>query len=808
MLEKLTYKIIPLISVPKIHTDLLWDLTILFMGLAIVILTTVFYFRKKLTANSRKVREKKKELSPMVSEFIFYSTEASKEEKHIYIEHKILIRELLKNDFDRKVLTSILLDLRKDVSGETQKQLIHLYKNLGLHEDAYKKLKSWRWHIVAKGILELTQMQVTDSYQLVVRFINSKRSVIRKQAEIAIVSLKDEGISYFLDNTKYRISEWQQLVLLEVLRNNKGFEPPRFKAWLTAKNKHVVLLALRLIKHFKQNDAKASLIELLKHRNNQIKEEAIYCLKEFNVVEAVETLKLVFWRCSTDLKVMILGAIADLGDSGDIEFLEQIAHKKLHFSVKSKALNAINTIAPESIMPTKDIESTDNIIVPEDIIIETMTTESNEEQAVEKDMDTAREVSPEKNDALPFEVDFPIKEVISDENSNIEEPEEQLLDFLPIVMTSKEELEEGEVDVNLLEVVYSVIETTNKTEEEEEIVEDANNFTPGFIDCSISFLPIVVENDIDNVLSNEEKLFQESMIDFDLQYEEIDWEQEKMVIEEILEKNSDEAEKHVEEINSIKVIYEELNVDGKDNDAEEQFIKWPESQENRADDEPKEEEIEAIKSVIPKPFEFDEETSALIRLLADIEDFGDHREIPFLTNLLKEEYRPLIRERIRDVIYGIEKAIDSDDATPRHSIFEQLFEHCDKESKLILIDEMISIGDENEVNFLSKLINDSNDAVRRKAEMALKAIKERLSKVNIIKSDTAADDPQESQKYPLAQSNEDEDLLTFTDEFILEDQMNTGINQEVNSVSDTKMNNSIISQMISLPIKLLAKLNG
>jgi hypothetical protein len=570
-------------------------------------------------------------------------------------------------------------------------------------------------------------------------------------------------------------------------------------------------LALRLIKHFKQNDAKASLIELLKHRNNQIKEEAIYCLKEFNVVEAVETLKLVFWRCSTDLKVMILGAIADLGDSGDIEFLEQIAHKKLHFSVKSKALNAINTIAPESIMPTKDIESTDNIIVPEDIIIEAMTTESNEEHAVEKGMDTAMEVSAEHSDAIPFEVDFPIKEVISDENSDMEEPEEQLLDFLPIVMTSIEELEEGEVDVNLLEVVYSVIETTNKTEEEEEeeeIVEDASNLAPGITDVSISFLPIVVENDIDNVLSNEEKLFQESIIDFDLLYEEIDWEQEKMVIEEILEKNSDEAEKQTEEINLIKVIYEELVVDGKDNVVEEQFIKRPEPQENRADDEPKDEEIEAIKSVIPKPFEFDEETSALIRLLADIEDFGDHREIPFLTNLLKEEYRPLIRERIRDVIYGIEKAIDSDDGTPRYSIFEQLFEHCDKESKLILIDEMISIGDENEVNFLSELINDSNDVVRKKAEMALKALKERLSKVNPIKSDAAADDPQESQKSPLAQSNEDEDLLTFTDEFILEDQMNTGLNQEVNSVSDTKMNNSILSQMISFPNKLFAKLNG
>ena len=246
---------------PKIHTDLLWDIALVFIVLVIVILSTVFYIKNKLTTNALRVQEKKKELSPMISEFIFYSKDAPKEEKHIYIKHKILIRELLKNDFDRRVLISILLDLRKDVSGETQKQLIHLYKNLGLHEDAYKKLKSWRWEIVAKGIMELTQMQVIESYQLIVGFINNKRSVIRKQAEIATVTLKNEGISYFMDTTKYRISEWQQLVLLEVVRNNKDFEPPRFKAWLTSKNKHVVLLALRLIKHFNQNDARASLID-------------------------------------------------------------------------------------------------------------------------------------------------------------------------------------------------------------------------------------------------------------------------------------------------------------------------------------------------------------------------------------------------------------------------------------------------------------------------------------------------------------------------------------------------------------------
>jgi hypothetical protein len=803
-----------------------------FIGLAIVIFSTVFYFRNKLTTNARKIQEKKKELSPMISEFIFYSKDAPKEEKHIYIRHKILIRELLKNDFDRKVLISILLDLRKDVSGETQKQLIHLYKNLDLHEDAYKKLKSWRWEVVAKGILELTQMQVTESYQLIVGFINNKRSVIRKQAEIATVTLKNEGISYFMDTTKYRISEWQQLVILEVLRDNKNFQPPRFKAWLTSKNKHVVLLALRLIKHFNQNDAKDSLIELLKHRNNQIKEEAIYCLREFHVVEALDTLKLVFWRCSTDIKILILGAIAELGDTSDIEFLKQIEHKRLHFSVKSKALNAINSIAPESIMPTKDIESTDSIIVPEDIIKETMTNEVNEERPTEDAIYNSKEVSVEVIESVPFEVDFPTKEEVIEENTDLDNLEvDGLLGFLPIVVpgdAKSEEIEidvneldvlyqeinatkkseEIEVDVNLLDVIYSEIKASNKTEEEE-LVEDNNHLVTDLIDKDLNFLPIVVDNEVENVLNNEEKLFKETLNEFDLEYEEVIAQQEKMVIEEILESNQDEAEKHSHEISSIEVIYEELISKEKvEEEEEEESMKWSDLVENIPNNECNKEELEAILSIIAKRYEFDNETLELICLLSDIEELGDHREIPFLTNLLLDETRPLIRERIRDVIYGIEKVIDAANETVRPSVFEQLYNRSDLESKLILMDEIIAIGDEREVYFLAQLVNDTNIEISIKAEYTLAALKERLSNENRKEMEITSFDMLNSLECSLDQSDEYEDLLPFTDEFILEPKTIAGTNQEGKSFSEVNMNSTFLPRLISIPNKLLEKING
>ena len=74
--------------------------------------------------------------------------------------------------------------------------------------------------------------------------------------------------------------------------------------------------------HYNQSDGNQALIELLKHKKSEIRAAAIDCIKEFYVVDAVETLKLVFWKSTIDIKINILDALASLGSINDIEFLK------------------------------------------------------------------------------------------------------------------------------------------------------------------------------------------------------------------------------------------------------------------------------------------------------------------------------------------------------------------------------------------------------------------------------------------------------------------------------------------------------
>ena len=335
--------------------SILWNLTFIFLGLVVLYFAFIFFFKNKLSKRAIKTSSKRSELAPIISNFLFHSPEDSRDEQKEYVNLKIEIREYLRDNAFRKILAEILFDLQKDVSGTTEERLFKLYRELGLHHDAFAKLKSWRWEVVSKGILELTQMQVTESYQLITKFINDRRGPIRRQAEIATIKLRHEGIEHTLDSTRYAISEWQQLKMIEALSGLNDYDPPRFKSWLISENKDVVLFALRLIKHYNQNDAAASIIELVKHKNDQIKLAAIQCIKDFNFVDAKPTLRAVFIECRDEVKIQILGVIAVLGDKTDIPFLNGVATTESNFLVCSKANAAMNNLVPESVLPTKDI---------------------------------------------------------------------------------------------------------------------------------------------------------------------------------------------------------------------------------------------------------------------------------------------------------------------------------------------------------------------------------------------------------------------------------------------------------------------
>lgn len=722
---------------------MLWGLSAFFIALALVYLASVFYFRNKITKEAQKIREKKKELSPIVSEFLFYDENGDKIEKINYIGLKIEVRELIKSPFDRKVLTEILLDLRKDVSGNTRKELFHIYQDLGLHEDAYKKLKSWRWQIISKGIFELTQMQVDEAYKPITRFINDKRPTVRKQAEIAVVTLNKGGISFFLDHTRYKISEWQQLKLLDVVRNKVDYLPPPFRLWLTSKNNHVVLFALRLIKHYNQNDANASLITLLRHKNNQIKREAIHCIKEFFVTEALPTLKQLFWNSNVDIKMHILDTIAEIGSAEDVAFLQSIEESDGSFLVKNKAVRAINTITPEAVLPTKDIDTstknyeneTKETRFPADEIKEKEEADSSE--IIATDLKTIEETSVlaesdedhNKSSVLeditvrvdPIVNKNDLNEETMDLNANVDLTDEEI-SFLPFVIDDESETvgttsHNSEKSVDQIEVDFESVEVGT----------DRNAF-------DLNFLPLVVQKSTENKIDllNLPVVYEVETIV--IEEKPLELNALEVVYEELKPLVEIEPEEEKLDLLDFSGIGESIEEDISDESDSEEYLEWPLDFEKIGI----EEEAETIKKEetilkestldqrIPKP-SFHEHLETM-SLLENIEELGDEREIPLLKSLMESETSSSVLERIGTILdrFTQRNKIQEKEEEQDHSVFEELIYKSDLDSKLFLLNEIAELGDDKELYLLHRMVSDENKLVRETALNVLQALQERL----------------------------------------------------------------------------------
>ncbi|MEO9891159.1 hypothetical protein [Aurantibacter sp.] len=763
---------------PQVNTDLLWTFTLIFVILCGLYFGFIFFFRNKLSYRTRAIEKRKKELTPMIVEFLFYDENSHKEEQTDYINLKVEIRELINSSFNRKVLIDILMYLRKDLSGATLSKLFKLYQELGLHHDSYEKLKSWKWQRISKGILELTQMNVEESYVFITKFINDKRATIRKQAEVAIITLKAEGLNYFLDTTTYRISEWQQLKILEVLINKKNYLPPSFNHWLMSKNNDVVLFALRLMKNYNQSDGNEALIELLKHRNSDIKLAAMSCIKEFHVVDALENLKLVFWDSKIDVKIGILDVISSLGDIQEITFLESVVAKESNFNVKSKSLACINIIQPMSVLPTIDIQATDIFTTPmdlprvepeEQIIIKKSSVATEPNKTIRNEHDIAEDrfspLESKVEDKPPNEL---AKSIEAKSTIEVEQQEEskdlsdkQTLDsfnlgFLPLIISP----EEGPVSkykpnnnfkiagaISDLEVVFQ--EFRNSTDEAQKGVALIENTKNNLSKIVAEFLPLVipVEEKSERISElNEPHDYTELTVVYSEILPEtnfhltpsaintIDMKDIRNIECDVNEIKNSQRKSDTDETSDTPEIYESL---ASKRVNEKSALEWVLS-ENEARLEMKQKlksilkEQDGISFKLPKPIFYNEREANTMALLDDIEALGDSREIPLLNDLHKNETEITIRERMAYLIVKLEgtEVLKRQPIKPNSevvSVFEKNFSSLAVQSQLIMLDEIALVGDEKEIPFLRRLIAASSEKISKKAEKCLGEILVKLN---------------------------------------------------------------------------------
>lgn len=322
-----------------------WALTAFFA--IVVVMTAALLNKIRIQVRKREQITSKyqEEYEQLLITYLFSSPEEnetfSTEQKEIVEFFKTVVTD----SFKRKILIGSLLKLKNDISGEMADSIDLLYVHIGLIDYTFENLRSRRWHLIAKGIRELTQFNVTKAQQVVLNNINHPRREVRKEMLLYLVQLfRYKGLN-FLDTLTMQMSEWDQIQLLEALGRINTHETFEINHWLKSHNDSVILFSLRMAKIFNLFEIKEELLELLHHPNQKIREEAIHLLNHFFILESKDQLLESFHTRTSGEQLAIINMLENFGTDEDEAFLlEAIDHEDLEIRVTCrKLLKDINT---------------------------------------------------------------------------------------------------------------------------------------------------------------------------------------------------------------------------------------------------------------------------------------------------------------------------------------------------------------------------------------------------------------------------------------------------------------------------------
>ncbi|WNH08437.1 hypothetical protein [Thalassobellus suaedae] len=312
--------------------------------ISIILLLTIYlkFIRRYLRIKELEDLEFRKEYEVSIIEYLYSGDDSGTINS---IQESIIdkIKVSINNKSKRKIIIKVLYDLMNEVSGEMSDSIKIFYYKTGLINDALKRLESKKWHIIAKGIGELTRFKIDEVNNNVTKFIKHPKKEVRKETQLYLVSLyKFEGLS-FLNNMARPLSEWTQIQLLEILQNFDDQQICDIKPWLKSTNDSVVLFSLKLAQVYNQFEVQETLMELLSHNSKNIRVSAIETLTHLYGIEAKEMLKTNFNELSLEEQISFFGMLEKLVVPTDEPFVEKYLFHK-NFEIQLLALKILKSI--------------------------------------------------------------------------------------------------------------------------------------------------------------------------------------------------------------------------------------------------------------------------------------------------------------------------------------------------------------------------------------------------------------------------------------------------------------------------------
>ncbi len=254
----------------------------------------------------------------------------------------------------RRSLVDNMMELHKGVSGESAVILQDFYVDVNLDHYAKIDVKRGAWYYKARGFRELSEFNVKNAYDLIVKYVDHDNKILRQEAQYAAVVLKGPGALDFVAKLKTPISQWQQLVLLEKLVKFMAEDIPNVDHWLASDNDSVVVFGSRIIAHFQKFGSGEKVLDHVMHKNPLVAVKCLECIKELQFKRGCSKLREFYPEVEEQVQVRILDTLSELGDTGDLNFFKHEVEERGSFDVAMHAALALRELGGSAILKILD----------------------------------------------------------------------------------------------------------------------------------------------------------------------------------------------------------------------------------------------------------------------------------------------------------------------------------------------------------------------------------------------------------------------------------------------------------------------
>ena len=267
--------------------------------------------------------------------------------------------EAANTNISKKIIIGHLINLKKNIIGDSADKLRTLFIHLKYDQFVLKKLDSEYWHVTVENIRILSVMLIENVTSKIAEHLEAENPILRIEAQLALINLNRENPYQFLETLEHPLSEWDQVNIYDITTRN-SIKLPEFPAYLGTKNKSVILFCLKMIGVFKQKAAYEQVKNMAINPDQAISYQAILTLGELGNVEVITLLRELYPTQNRENKIAIIRSMSKLRGEDAITFMKEKLYDK-DFDIQMESSKALYMMQIENQAQFEKIVSeTDN----------------------------------------------------------------------------------------------------------------------------------------------------------------------------------------------------------------------------------------------------------------------------------------------------------------------------------------------------------------------------------------------------------------------------------------------------------------